>query len=300
MRTLLLLAFLLGTADHALAQIHWRMDLKSARDEATSQSKLMLLHFYSDNCAYCQQVEQTVFLNPQVAQSVNSRFIPVKINGAQFPKVVEKFAVKSYPTDVVVSVEGDVLVHQVCPREPQSFLAMLGGQPNALVAAQAPGGASQSSMPVNSQVTNTSPPAFNMGTQVALASSKAPREPIMEGYCMVSLSDHNAWVPGNPQFAVIHLGELYWFADASTQAKFLASPNVYAPVMNGIDVVMFFDERKIVRGSREWGTVETNSNRMFFFSSAESLARYEANYDRYTARAIEVSARAAADANPQR
>lgn len=300
MRTLLLLAFLLGTADHALAQIHWRMDLKSARDEATSQSKLMLLHFYSDNCAYCQQVEQTVFLNPQVAQSVNSRFIPVKINGAQFPKVVEKFAVKSYPTDVVVTVEGDVLVHQVCPREPQSFLAMLGGQPNAMVAAQAPGGASQSSMPVNSQVTNTSPPAFNMGTQVALASSKAPREPIMEGYCMVSLSDHNAWVPGNPQFAVIHLGELYWFADASTQAKFLASPNVYAPVMNGIDVVMFFDERKIVRGSREWGTVETNSNRMFFFSSAESLARYEANYDRYTARAIEVSARAAADANPQR
>lgn len=300
MRTVLLLAFLFCTADHALAQVHWRMDLKSARDEATSQSKLMLLHFYSDNCSYCQQVEQTVFANPQVAQIVNSRFIPVKINGGQFPKVVEKFAVKSYPTDVVVTVEGDVLVHQICPREPQNFLAMLGGQPNPAIATQAPSSTPHGPQQVSSQAASTAPPVFNAGTQVTLASSKAPQEPIMEGYCMVSLSDHNAWVPGNPQFAVVHLGELYWFADANTQAKFLASPNVYAPVMNGIDVVMFFDERKIVRGSREWGTVETNSNRMFFFSSAESLARYESNYDRYTARAIEVSNRAAADANPKR
>jgi protein disulfide-isomerase len=280
------------------------MDLKSARDEATAENKLLLLHFYADNCASCQQVEGSIFTDPQVAHVLNSRFIPVRINGTQFPKVVQMFSVTSYPTDIVVTVGGDVLVHQACPRDPASFLAMLGGQKSvASTATTSAGGSAMPSFAGGTQATlasQTSPRVQPQTVVPTAATTRAPLEPMMEGYCMVSLSDASAWLPGNPQFAVVHLGELYWFADANAQAKFLASPQIYAPVMNGIDVVKFFDERKVVRGSREWGTVETNSNRMFFFSSAESLSRYEANYDRYTARAIEITTRAAAEANPVR
>ncbi len=333
MRTVLMSAMLILSASQLHAQVQWRADLKNAREEASASGKNMLLHFYSDTCQFCAKLENGAYQDPQIVQAIHARYVPVKINGTKFPTLVQKFGVERYPTDVIVTADGTIISHQISPQEPSRYFAMLSGQssstaniaqsavqnsvqsPNNGMQGQPFGGVNANFVSQRTgEVNSLSPPVnmnaaapgfasnanFSGATQSAPATAPQPTEPLVDGYCLVSLSEAEQWVPGSPSFGVIHLGELYYFADAAAQAKFLAAPNQYAPVMNGLDVVKFFDEHRIVRGSREWGFVEPTSNRMFFFSSAESMSRYESDYLRYTNKAIELTERAAFEANGRR
>lgn len=126
------------------------------------------------------------------------------------------------------------------------------------------------------------------------------QEPMMEGYCLVTMTTEWRWVMGDPNIGAMHLGRLYLFANQDARRSFLADPNRFAPVMNGLDVVKFFDEGRVVEGVRAKGCTTRNPDRIFFFSSEESLAKFEASERSqayYTSRAIELAERAAADAN---
>lgn len=120
----------------------------------------------------------------------------------------------------------------------------------------------------------------------------------MEGYCAVTVIDQNKWIEGSPEFGVIHLGKLYLFTSEENMNRFLADPMPYTPVLNEIDVVRFFEERKIVPGKREWGMKDPIYNRMFFFADEEAMTHFYNEYHRYTDAALKVMAKAVNDANP--
>ena len=119
----------------------------------------------------------------------------------------------------------------------------------------------------------------------------------MDGYCPVTVLEERRWAQGNSEFGVIHLGHLYLFASAEAQQKFIDSPNRYTPALNGIDVVKFFDERRIVAGRREYGYTDPEHGRMFLFADEASMNHFYDHSDRYIDRAIELTERAAAEAN---
>jgi protein disulfide-isomerase len=127
-----------------------------------------------------------------------------------------------------------------------------------------------------------------------------PRTLAMDGYCAVTLLEKNEWVEGNPKFGVIHLGHLYLFVDADAMQRFLADPEPFTPVLNGIDVVRFFEEKRIVQGKRDFGVRDPDHNRMFFFADEAALIHFENQHARYTEAAISVTRQAAAEANPRR
>ncbi len=54
-------AFVLVSAVTALGDIAWRPDLQTAHREALSSGKLLLVHFYGDNCAWCDKLEEGAF-----------------------------------------------------------------------------------------------------------------------------------------------------------------------------------------------------------------------------------------------
>jgi hypothetical protein len=70
--------------------------------------------------------------------------------------------------------------------------------------------------------------------------------------------------------------------------RFLENPEPYTPVLNGIDVVRFFEERKIVPGNREWGLKDPDHNRMFFFADEAALNHFYNQHTRYTDAALAV------------
>tara|TARA_A100001391_G_C5043996_1_gene271652 strand:- start:1010 stop:1459 length:450 start_codon:yes stop_codon:yes gene_type:complete len=120
----------------------------------------------------------------------------------------------------------------------------------------------------------------------------------MEGFCAVTVIDEDQWIEGNPKFGVVHLGKLYLFSSTEKMDVFLADPMRYTPVLNEIDVVRFFEERRIVPGQRRFGMRDPIHQRMFFFADEASMNHFHDEFERYTDAAIEVMNQAVADANP--
>lgn len=392
----------LGFASPLKAQIPWQTNLKVAHDQAKAEGKLLLLHFYSDNCVYCDRLEAGAFQSPDVAQSITEHYVPVKVHAGKSPTLANTFRVTRWPTDVIVTTDGSVLSHGVSPQAPAAYRALLaqhsaaassGGselaaqrapsnssQPTAAPqqppASQAPAaaGLSLAQQPqtnpyapptdatAHAQVMTPAAPTVNTAdpapsragfalppdfggirarpaghrqpgldlappeqstietnplvgrpdglssadvpghsataAAIAEADSAQPQPPLaIDGYCPVSVVDHDTWTAGDPSLGVIHLGQLYLFANAGAMEKFLADPVAYTPVMNGIDVVRFFEERRVVPGSREWGLKDPEFNRMFFFADEASMNHFFNAYQRYTRSAIEVTRQAAGEAN---
>ena len=77
----------------ATAQIPWQENLRTAHAQAQAQGKLLLLHFYSDNCVWCDRLEAGSFQNPSVGAAITKRYVPVKVHGGKNPKLTEMFKV---------------------------------------------------------------------------------------------------------------------------------------------------------------------------------------------------------------
>lgn len=437
--------FLMATALISLlsqtsaAQIAWESKLRDAHAKAKAEGKLMLLHFYTDNCIYCDRLEAGAFRSDAVCSAIHDNFVPVKVHGAQNAKLAQMFKVTKYPTDVIVTTEGKALIHTVSPQQPDRYINMLVGaktnflKANTLLAQtpaatapvdtaaaapspsyanssthSAPAGQNLPAGPGLAADSPTSPvepnlaaanlaaatapsvsamglpaepqtglqdtasrvaagqnagPQITMPSEIAAASAipetqtdlpqnnrfvlppsadtavtatatapnfaapdyaapdlggvdaslaSARRDPqsmplpgvttqpdlAIEGFCPVSVVNKGQWIEGKPELGVVHLGKLYLFADRESMELFLSDPVPFTPMLNEIDVVRFFEEKKIVPGKREWGLIDPVHNRMFFFSDEAAMLHFENFYERYVDASIEVMDYAIEEANP--
>ena len=316
--------------------IQWESDLRAAHARAQQENKHLLLHFYSDNCVWCDRLEAGAFKSPQVIDSINQNYVALKIHAGQNPSLAKTFRVSSFPTDVIVTTQGTALAHGTSPQAPDRYIAMLAQhlppqqtapptqpaptQPQTMLAQNvSPTTPAVSQNPYGNPVAATSAatvvptgiPAVAVAhrsevktaeaaTEESEDSTDQPRTLAMDGYCSVTLLEKNEWVEGNPKFGVIHLGHLYLFVDADAMQRFLSEPEPFTPVLNGIDVVRFFEEKRIVQGKRDFGVRDPDHNRMFFFADEAALIHFENQHARYTEAAISVTRQAAAEANPRR
>jgi len=382
------------TSHVARAEISWESDLRTAHQKAVTQNKLLLLHFYSDNCIWCDRLEAGAFQEATVDQAISRDYVALKVHAKKSPKLASLFKVTKFPTDVIVTTEGQTLAHRVSPQQSERYVAMLTGcvasKPVAQVAEkieqeplpQAPvtgapakpdptlpatpnnelsstprarlsngvearlagsrspntnlphspsnetfnqlpaaGTAPYEASPATPQLSlpnsqpvapnNNQPAAPANGASFPAPQSPAPQSPAeqgpttiikpelaMQGFCAVTVINENRWVEGKSEYGVIHLGKLYLFSSQQAMGSFLADPAPFTPVLNEIDVVRFFEERKIVKGKREFGVLDPVHNRMFFFADEAALKHFENEYERYTDAAIEVMETAVKEANP--
>jgi thiol-disulfide isomerase/thioredoxin/YHS domain-containing protein len=417
----ILLTMVALTNGVARAEIDWQ-NPRTARNRAQAEGKLLLLHFYADNCKYCDLLEAGAFKAPQVDSAIGQNFVPVKIHANTSPKLTEMFKVTRFPTDVIVTIDGKTLAHTVSPQNPDRYVAMLQSTltaapqppatptrtqiadhqapPKTQVAPMTTMLSPQIEQPVATQPTSSalsmptpngtqaqlastgqripsfamptiegaqvttaqdrgteqsSSPSFTLPTEslpettvqmpTATVTMPAPTEtftspsesfavppdfvaeptenavtstdasePVanavtvdeteeqpelaMQGYCAVTVINENKWVEGTSEFGVIHLGKLYLFTNEEKMQLFLADPMPFTPVLNEIDVVRFFEERKVVPGKREWGLKDPIHNRMFFFADEAAMNHFYNEYERYTDAAIKVMEMAVKDANP--
>ena len=316
----------------AAAEIRWAADLATAHAEAQTTGKPLLLHFYGDNCVWCDRLEKGAFSTPQVAEAIDQGFVAVKIHAGEQPAVASMFRVRQWPTDVVVTPAGKVLSHGGSPQQPAAYIAMLADSSSKLpanaaagameLAATRPPGAEAvlaagrtHSAGIDATLAGARTDAMSLGSPDRPASDKRDRgaselthskktaatqtpDLIMNGYCAVSIIEENQWVEGNPQFGVIHLGQLYLFASEAKLQKFLANPTPYTPMLGGIDVIRFFEEKRIVQGDREFGMVDPVHQRIFLFADEDAMLHFQEHFQRYTDSAIDVMKRAVKDANP--
>lgn len=129
LRRIVISAVILAVVTPVVAQdrIPWITDLRQAREVAERQHRLVLLHFWSEDCLPCQQVERNVFNHPEFIRALTTGYVPVKINAAQQPQLADFYNIERVPTDVIVTPEGKEVHRFQSLQDSNQYIAMLDG-----------------------------------------------------------------------------------------------------------------------------------------------------------------------------
>lgn len=117
----------------------------------------------------------------------------------------------------------------------------------------------------------------------------------LDGYCSVTLLERQQWAMGDAKFGAIHRGKTYLFLGPAEVKKFLANPELYAPMLSGNDPVMALDNQLLVPGKREFGVYA--DNRVYLFADEASRRKFEQNPKRYSAEALQAAGHGSAPGN---
>jgi thioredoxin-related protein/Tfp pilus assembly protein PilF len=73
-------------------------------DKAAAAKLPMFVDFYTDWCVWCKRLDANVYPNPAVAEVLNTKFVPYKIDAekGEGPKLNEQYKVSGYPTMVII------------------------------------------------------------------------------------------------------------------------------------------------------------------------------------------------------
>ncbi len=107
----------------------------------------------------------------------------------------------------------------------------------------------------------------------------------LEGYCPVILGKEEKWVPGNPAFYSMFRGHVFRFSSVEAMQEFEQSPQKFAPVAMGEDIVLMVDRNKKVYGSRKFGV--WYQGRVYLFSSQTSLDTFAQKPEYYAEIAVQ-------------
>ena len=97
-----------ATSHRAAAQsgIRWQSNLETAKRIAAQTNRLVLLHFWTESCGPCMQMERNVFPRPDVAAALEANFVPVRTNA---PQLARQFGVEHVPTDIILTPQGEIV-----------------------------------------------------------------------------------------------------------------------------------------------------------------------------------------------
>lgn len=112
-------------AAFAESSVRWRSNLDAAKIEATQSNRLLLLHFTRKSCGPCKYLDDNVFSQPHVGPAVEQHFVPVRIDADTSPALAASFQLKSVPTEILLTPQGQVVANLPIPDKADAYLAQL-------------------------------------------------------------------------------------------------------------------------------------------------------------------------------
>lgn len=90
-----------------MAVVYWRDNWEGALREAKENRRPLLLEVYLEGCPHCKRLDQETHPDAKVAEALNTKFVPVRLEGRQHMDIVQKFGVTGAPTTLIFSPEGE-------------------------------------------------------------------------------------------------------------------------------------------------------------------------------------------------
>ncbi len=97
----------------------------------------------------------------------------------------------------------------------------------------------------------------------------------LKGFCPVALREQRQLVDAVPVYSSTFESKRYYFSSAEARARFDLSPQIYAPIAGGIDVMVKATSDQTVEGTLDFAA--WYKDRLFLFSSPESLEAFSLN-----------------------
>jgi len=90
--------------------INWREWGEGAFAEAAKSDKLILLDISAVWCHWCHVMDETSYSDHAIAELVNGRYVPVRVDTDRMPDVNERYNMGGWPTTAVMTPGGEVLL----------------------------------------------------------------------------------------------------------------------------------------------------------------------------------------------
>jgi thioredoxin-like negative regulator of GroEL len=86
--------------------IVWQESLDTAVQKAKAEGKLIVMYFFDPSCIECQQLEAVTWIDEGVANVLNSRFIPLRINVLKQRSMCKEYRIVRTPTIAFLDMDG--------------------------------------------------------------------------------------------------------------------------------------------------------------------------------------------------
>ncbi len=106
------------------SEIRWEEWTSEAFDRARSENKLVLLSIGASWCHWCHVLDRTSYSDPEVAETVNDRFVPIRVEADHRPDIQDRYLMGGWPTTAVLTPDGRILTGATY-MPPARMLAML-------------------------------------------------------------------------------------------------------------------------------------------------------------------------------
>jgi len=89
--------------------VNWRGVWDAALGEAKKAKRPVVLELYLEGCPHCLKLDRETHADAAVAAALNTRFVPVRLEGRGHMDLVQKLQVTGAPTTLIFSPEGQEL-----------------------------------------------------------------------------------------------------------------------------------------------------------------------------------------------
>lgn len=103
----------------------WMTKFIQAEQHARNTGQTLVVHFYADWCGPCRTMERKVLNSGDVRQALSQGMVGVKVNADRNSGLMQRFGVRSLPTDVFLAPDGTVLEKSTGSTSKQDYLANL-------------------------------------------------------------------------------------------------------------------------------------------------------------------------------
>jgi YHS domain-containing protein len=245
----------------------WLTDLEKAKQLAREKNCPILVHFGATWCGPCKMMERNVLHTDAVQKAITTDVVGVLIDVDKNPSLVERMGAEKFPTDIFI--EPDTGKHIVksegakTAREYTDSIARAAARYDAILAQREPKHA----------------PDAPVGTATAPVIAQATGQPMLLGYCPVTLSSRRKWEKGVPQFASTYQGQTYYMATEEALKDFQQHPSRYAPQLLGCDPVLVAKDERAIPGSTRYAAFYDDE--LYLFSSDETRKEFKSEPDRF-------------------
>lgn len=105
-------------------QVDFETSYPDALAEARRSGKPLLVFFSTDECIFCQQMQEEAFRDQQVVR-LAGEFVCVRVESGESPEVCKDFHIEAYPTVQFVASDGIPLHRVLGKREPEVLASQM-------------------------------------------------------------------------------------------------------------------------------------------------------------------------------
>jgi thioredoxin-related protein len=107
------------------AGVQWRTDYNAARKEAVERKRPILIFFWKDSALVCAKLMRAISEHAELTKFLNSRMIPLRINGPEEGVLADRLQISLYPTIIFADSDGKIRETHIGYIEADDLLAKL-------------------------------------------------------------------------------------------------------------------------------------------------------------------------------